>query len=68
MMKVLEEIHLGVSNEHQEGSLLFKQLIHLNYYWPTMEADARRSQAHYQATHEEFTLKEITLMSHRTAT
>ncbi|CAL5444637.1 unnamed protein product [Camellia sinensis] len=34
---VLERAH---EIEHQGGARLFKQLIHLGYYWPTMESDA----------------------------
>lgn len=38
MTRVLKEVHSG--DEHQDGSRLFKQLIHLGYYWATMEANA----------------------------
>ncbi|XP_028123698.1 uncharacterized protein LOC114320834 [Camellia sinensis] len=36
--KVLELTH---GSEHQGGAKLFQHLLHLGYYWPTMEADAK---------------------------
>lgn len=36
--KVLEEIHAKDCRKYQRGSRLFKQIILLSYYWPTMEA------------------------------
>lgn len=40
VMRVFKKDHLGVYSEHQGGSKLFKQLINLDYYWPTLEVDA----------------------------
>lgn len=46
---VLKEVHSGDCGEHQGGSKLFKKILQLGYYWPTMEADsltfARKCQA-----------------------
>ncbi|XP_028086009.1 uncharacterized protein LOC114286987 [Camellia sinensis] len=36
--KVLELAH---GSEHQGGAKLFQHLLHIGYYWPTMEADAK---------------------------
>ncbi|GMP78570.1 hypothetical protein CsSME_00034472 [Camellia sinensis var. sinensis] len=36
--KVLELAH---GPEHQGGAKLFQHLLHIGYYWPTMEADAK---------------------------
>ncbi|XP_028077305.1 uncharacterized protein LOC114279278 [Camellia sinensis] len=36
--KVLELTH---GSEHQGGAKIFQHLLHLGYYWPTMEADAK---------------------------
>lgn len=38
--KILEEVHLGGCSEYQGGSRLYQQIIHLGYYWSTLEADA----------------------------
>lgn len=49
MTRVFKEVHVGVCGKHQGDLRLFKQLIHLGYYWPTVEADttffARKCQA-----------------------
>ncbi|OMO98613.1 reverse transcriptase [Corchorus capsularis] len=37
---LLEETHGGTSGAHEGGLKLYKKLIDLGYYWPTMEADA----------------------------
>lgn len=37
---VLREIHSGECDEHQGYSRLAKQIMHLGYYWPTMEANS----------------------------
>lgn len=46
---VHKEVHPGVGGEQQGGFRVYKQLIHLGYYWFTMEVDAtsfvRRCQA-----------------------
>lgn len=36
---VLREVHAGECDEHQWGSRLTKQVMHLGYYWQTVEAD-----------------------------
>lgn len=38
--RVLEEVHSGECGRHQAGSRLFKQIVHIGYHWPTIEADA----------------------------
>lgn len=47
--KVLQEIHARHYGEHQWGSKVYQQTLHLGYYWPTLEAGAtsfkRRCQA-----------------------
>lgn len=40
VVKVLKEVHSKDCDEHWGGSRLFKKIMHLGYYWPTMEADA----------------------------
>lgn len=51
---VLQEVHSGECGEHQGGSRLAKQIMHLEYYWPTMEADivsfARRCKVSQQSS------------------
>lgn len=46
---ILKEVHFGDCGEHQRDSRLFKKILQLGYYWPTMEADslsfARKCQA-----------------------
>lgn len=46
---ILREVHSGECGEHQGGFRLAKQVMHVGYYWPTMEADllsfARRCQS-----------------------
>lgn len=37
---VLKEVHIGDCGEHQGGSRLFKKILELGYYWPTLEADS----------------------------
>lgn len=43
---VLEEVYSGACDEHQGRSGLLKQLIHLGYNWPTMEAGANSFARH----------------------
>ncbi|XP_004292285.1 PREDICTED: uncharacterized protein LOC101302525 [Fragaria vesca subsp. vesca] len=38
--QVLEEIHVGECGEHQGKKSLYRQLLSLGYYWPTMRKDA----------------------------
>lgn len=40
MARALEEVDSGVCGNQQESSRLFKELVHLGYYWPTMEGTA----------------------------
>lgn len=37
---VLREVHSDEGSEHQGGSRLPKQVMHLGYYWLTMQADS----------------------------
>lgn len=39
LTKVLREVHVGDYWERQDGSRLYKQIIHLGFYWLTKEAD-----------------------------
>lgn len=36
---VLKEVHARDCGKDQRGLKLFKQIVHLDYYWPTLEAD-----------------------------
>lgn len=38
--KSSKEVYLGVCKEHKGASKIYKQLISMVYYWPTMEVDA----------------------------
>lgn len=44
--EVLQRTH---ETEHQGGAKLYQQLVHLGYYWPTMEADALSHARHCRA-------------------
>lgn len=37
---VLKEVRSGDCSEREGGSRLFKKILHLGYYWPTVGADA----------------------------
>ncbi|OMO51232.1 hypothetical protein CCACVL1_29921 [Corchorus capsularis] len=37
---LLEELHGGTNGAHEGGLKLYKKLLDLGYYWPTMEVDA----------------------------
>lgn len=37
--KLFREVHVGECGKHQGNSRLYKHIVQLGYYWPTMEVD-----------------------------
>lgn len=62
-LKVLQEVHAGECGEHQGRRKLYRLLLNMGYFWPTMQEDAkatvkkcRACQIHGNLNHKPHTL------------